>query len=179
VRRRRRSEPAFVVATPCVSGQPVRVGHRRLDGQDLARFSIVSGGVGAPPKEMLFRLERSYCFTFSWWTTRWSIVGIAPQSVTRSSWMSLHHRLGVELPCREDDLRARRHERADAGVEAGHVEERRREEPAGGAPSPPTSGFALPSMTFASLANMMPMTCAMVPRWVVMHGLRRPVVPDV
>ena len=41
------------------------------------------------------------------------------------------------------------------------------------------AGGAPPISTFASVANTMPVTCAIVPRCVVMQPFGRPVVPEV
>jgi hypothetical protein len=57
--RPRRSFPPFTVATPWVSVRPYAFAKLGSIGSTSRAFSIVSGGVGAPPKLIARRLERS------------------------------------------------------------------------------------------------------------------------
>jgi hypothetical protein len=97
------------------------------------------------------------------------MVGIAPQFTMRSSWISFITCSGSKRPSLKTSF-------APAVSPVHRLEW-----------SPPTwksgevSRFAgWPAVSApASVAKKIPVTCAIVPRWVVMQPFERPVVPDV
>jgi hypothetical protein len=106
------------------------------------------------------------------------MVGIAPQIEIFSSWISWSTSSASKPPAVEHELRADRHLRAHDRVQSSDVEQRRREQRRRLVPAR-REQRSRHVAAFTRFTNRMPVTCAIVPRCVVMQPFERPVVPDV